>query len=59
MQKKQLKSLKRRIDKTWRMFGDKREKKEHSEGENYQKDLQQESYMNRQIRGMIKSTEQG
>jgi len=40
------------------MFRNKKEKKEHSGGKNYQKDLQQESYINRQIRGMIKSTEQ-
>ena len=39
MQKKQLKSLKESIDKTWRMFGDKKKKKEHSGEENYQKDL--------------------
>ena len=40
MQRKQLKSLKRSISKTWRMFKDKKEKKGHSEEENYQKGLQ-------------------
>ena len=35
MQKKQLKSLKENIGKTWRIFGDKKEKKECSGGENY------------------------
>ena len=56
MQKKQLKSLKESINETWRIFGDKKKKKEYSGEKNYQKDLQQESYMNKQIRGMIKST---
>ena len=56
MQKKQLKSLKENINEIWRIFRDKKKKKEYSEEKNYQKDLQQESYMNKQIRGMIKST---
>ena len=56
MQKKQLKSLKESINEIWRIFRDKKKKKEYSEEKNYQKDLQQESYMNKQIRGMIKST---
>ena len=40
------------------MFRNKKEKKEHLGEKNYQKDLQQESYINGQIRGMIKSTKQ-
>ena len=38
------------------MFRDKKIKKEHSGEENYQENLQQESYIDRQIRGMMKST---
>ena len=41
------------------MFRNKKEKKEHSGEKNYQKDLQQESYINGQIRGIMKSTGQG
>jgi len=35
MQKKQLKSLKENIDKIWRIFEDKKEKKKHLGEENY------------------------
>ena len=41
------------------MLGDKKEKKEHLEEKNCQKDLQQESYIDRQIKGMMRSTGQG
>jgi len=34
--------LKKNIGEIWRIFGDKKEKKECSGGENYQKDLYQE-----------------
>ena len=51
--------MKENIDKTWRIFGDKKEKKECSGGKNYQKDLWQESYIDGQIRDIIKSTGQG
>jgi len=39
MQRKQLKNLKKSIDKIWRMFEGKKRKKEHSEEGNYQKGL--------------------
>ena len=58
MQKKQWKNLKENIDKTQRIFRNKKEKKEYLGGENYQKDLWQESYIDEQIRGIIKSTGQ-
>ena len=58
MQKKQWKNLKENIDKTQRIFRNKKEKKEYLGEENYQKDLWQESYIDEQIRGIIKSTGQ-
>ena len=59
MQKKQLKSLEENISKTQRIFENKKEKKECSEEKIYQRNLQRKSYMNRQIRGIMKSTGQG
>ena len=56
MQKKQLKSLKESINETWRIFRDKKKKKKYSGEKIYQEDLQQESYMDGQIRSMMKST---
>ena len=41
------------------MLGDKKEKEEYLEEENCQEDLQQESYIDRQIRDMMRSTGQG
>ena len=59
MQKKQLKSLKRNINETWKMQQDKNMRKEHLEGENYQRDLQQKSCLDGQIKGMIKNIREG
>ena len=43
---------------TWRMLKDRKKKKGHSRGGNYQKDSQQENYSDGQIRDMTKNTGQ-
>ena len=58
MQKKQLRNLKKNTEETQRMLGGKKKKKRLSEEENYQRDLQQESYLGNQIKDTTKSTEQ-
>ena len=58
MQKKQLRNLRRNTSKIQKMSGDKKEKKEPSGGENYQEGLQQENYLDGQIRSMMRNTGQ-
>ena len=41
------------------MLGNKKEKKEYSEEGNYQKGLQQENYLDSQIKGTMRNTGQG
>ena len=55
MQKKQSKNLRKNIGKIWKILENKKEKKKHLEEENCQEDLQQESYMGRQIKGMMRN----
>jgi len=59
MQKRQSKNLRKSINKTKKVWQDKSEKKEHSEEENCQEDLQQRNYLGGQIRGIIKNTGEG
>ena len=59
MQRRQQRTLKRNTEEIQKMLGDKKEKEEYLEEENCQEDLQQESYIDRQIRGMMRSTGQG
>ena len=59
MQKRQSKNLRKSINKTKKMWQDKSEKKEHSEEENCQEDLQQRNYLGGQIRGTMKNTGEG
>jgi len=55
---KQLKSLRRNTSKIWKISEDRKGKREYS-GENCQDDLQQESYLVGQIKGMIRNIGQG
>jgi len=48
--------LKESTEETWKTSGDKKEKKEPSEGENYQEGLQRENYLGSQIRSMTRNT---
>ena len=48
MQKRQQRSLKRSTEEIWKISGGKKEK-------NCQKDLQQKSYIGRQIKGMMRN----
>ena len=59
MQRRQQRTLKRNTEEIQKMLGDKKEKEEYLEEENCQEDLQQESYIDRQIRDMMRSTGQG
>ena len=59
MQRKQQKSTKRNTEEIWKTLEDRKRKKRHSEGENYQDDLQQKGYLDGQIKGMTKNTGQG
>ena len=59
MQKRQLKSMKRNTDKTWKISEDRKRKKRHFRGGNYQKDSQQENCLDGQTRGTMKNTGQG
>jgi len=55
MQKKQSKNSKGNINEIWKTWRGKSTKKECSDGENCQEDLQQESYLNDQIKDMTKN----
>ena len=59
MQKKQLKNLRKNIDKIQKMLENRKEKREYLEERNYQGNLQQESYLVGQIKGMIRNIGQG
>ena len=58
MQKKQLKNLRENIGEIWKMWQDKNARKEHLKGESCQRDLQQENYLDGQIKGITKNTEE-
>ena len=51
--------MKRNTEGTWRTLEDRKKKKEHSRGGNYQEDSWQENYLDGWIRGMTKNTGQG
>jgi len=55
MQKKQSKNSKRNIGEIWKIWPNKNMRKEHSEGENYQKGLQQENYSDGQTNSTTKN----
>ena len=59
MQKKQLKNLRKNIDKIWKMSEGRKKKREYLEEENYQEDLQQESYLVGWKKGIMRNTGQG
>ena len=59
MQRKQLKNLRKNIDKIQKMLENRKEKREYLEERNYQGNLQQESYLVGQIKGMIRNIGQG
>ena len=59
MQRKQLKNLRKNIDKIWKMLGNRKEKRECLKERNYQGDLQQKIYLVGQIKGMMRNTRQG
>ena len=59
MQKKQSRNLRKNISETQKMLGDRKEKKECSKGENCQKGLQQESYLDGQTSNIMRNTGQG
>ena len=59
MQKKQLKSLKRNIDETWKTQQDKNTRKECLEEENCQGDLWQKNCLGGWIKGMTKNIGEG
>ena len=48
--------MKESTEEIWRTSGDRKEKRERSEGENCQDSSQQGSYLGGQIKGMTKST---
>ena len=58
MQKRQQRSLKRSTEEIQKMSRDKKEKKKHLEEKNCQEDLWQESYMGRQIKGIMRNIRQ-
>ena len=55
MQRKQLKNLRKNIDKIQKILENRKEKREYLEERNYQGNLQQESYLVGQIKGMIRN----
>jgi len=55
MHKKRSKNLRRNIKETWKTWYSKSAKKEHSNRENCQEDLQQKSYMDGQTSDMTKN----
>ena len=59
MQRKQLKNLRKNIDKIQKMLENRKEKREYLEERNYQGNLQQESYLVGQIKGIIRNIGQG
>jgi len=56
MQKKRSKNLRKDIGETWKTWRSKSAKREHSDGENCQKDLQQGNYIDGQTNNMTKNT---
>ena len=59
MPRKQQRSMKENTEGTQRMLEDRKKKKGHFRERNYQKDSQQENYLDGWIRGMTKNTGQG
>ena len=55
MQKKQFKNSRKSIGETWKTWHNKSMKREHSNRENYQEDLQQRNYMGGQTSNMTRS----
>ena len=55
MQKRQQRSLKRSTEEIQKISEGKKEKKKHLEEKNCQEDLQQKSYIGRQIKGMMRN----
>jgi len=51
--------LRRNTSKIWKILEGRKGKRECSREENYHKDLQQESYLAGQIKGMIRNIGQG
>jgi len=51
--------MKESTEEIWRTLGDRKEKRERSEGENCRDSLQQKSYLGGQIKGTTKSTGEG
>ena len=51
--------MKESTEETWRTSGDRKEKKEHSEGKNCQDGSRQGSYLDGQIKGTTKNTGEG
>ena len=56
MHKKQLKNSRRNIKGIWKMWRSKNAKRERSNGENCQEDLQQRNYTGGQTSSMTKNT---
>ena len=59
MQERQLKNMRKNINKIQKMQGSKKKRKGHLKEENCQNGLWQESYLDGQIKGMMKNTRQG
>jgi len=59
MPERQSKNSRENINEIWKMWQDKNARKECSEEKNCQGDLQQENYLDGQIKGMTKNIREG